>query len=316
MVDQYHDAVAIARVFELAWAHSQVELRHLQLSPEDMHVYQRLAAHVLYAGSALRPDPAVVAANRQGQPGLWRHAISGDKPIVLARVAESEDMALVQHLLAAHGYWRLKGLEVDLVILNEHPTSYLEEIHQQIQTLVRASPAHDLADKPGGVFVRKADQISDDDRILLQAAARVVLAGNRGSLARQVERQEPPRPLPAPLIRRAIPSEQRVALVPRDEGQGRAGILSPAFPSIPGLLELAFPNGIGGFTPDGREYVIEVKATPHAPLLPPNPWINVIANPLCGFLISENGAGFTWVGNSQTNRLTPWNNDPVSDQAG
>jgi cyclic beta-1,2-glucan synthetase len=39
-----------------------------------------------------------------------------------------------------------------------------------------------------------------------------------------------------------------------------------------------------------------------------------VANPECGFLVSEVGAGYTWVGNSQLNRLTPWNNDPVSDR--
>src|SRR5439155_14450747 len=69
----------------------------------------------------------------------------------------------------------------------------------------------------------------------------------------------------------------------------------------------------GGFTPEGREYVIRLDSgRKHTPA----PWINVVANSVCGFLISESGAGPTWVGNSQANRLTPWNNDPVADPPG
>ncbi len=190
LADQYHDPHGVMRAFELAWAHSQVQLRHLRLSPEEIQLYGRLAAHIIYAGPALRSPAHVLAANRQGQPGLWRQGISGDRPIVLVRVAEPEELGIVRQLLQAHAYWRLHGLVVDLVVLNEHPTSYLEEVQQQIQNLVRASDSHGLVDQPGGVFVRKAVNIADDDRVLLLTAARVVLAGDRGSLASQAEGRE------------------------------------------------------------------------------------------------------------------------------
>src|SRR5262249_31813426 len=73
-----------------------------------------------------------------------------------------------------------------------------------------------------------------------------------------------------------------------------------------------FANGLGGFTPDGREYLVGVSSQ----RLPPAPWVNVVANPACGFLASEGGLGYTWAGNSQQNRLTPWSNDPVADPPG
>jgi cyclic beta-1,2-glucan synthetase len=315
LADQYHDFHGVGRAFELAWAHSQVELRHLRLSAEEAHLYQRLAGHVVFAGAALRAAGAA-AANHLGQPGLWRHGISGDKPIVLVRVAESDEIPLVRQLVLAHTYWRLKGLETDLVILNEHPASYLEELHQELLNLVRGSADHTLMDKPGGIFVRQAAKMAEEDRVLLQAAARVVLAGNRGSLFAQVDRLESGGSLPAPLV----PSERK-----RVEERS-AESLRPA------TQKLLFPNGLGGFTPDGREYVITLspvvppaekpaakqRSAPHASrstlhALPPAPWINVVANPSCGFLISETGSGYTWAGNSQANRLTPWRNDPVSD---
>jgi len=330
LADQYHQVHAVTRAFELAWAHSQVELRHLQMSADALHLYQRLAAHVIYAGAALRAEPAVLAANRQGQPALWRHGISGDNPIVLARVAEMEELPLVRQLLAGHAYWRLKGLRTDLVIVNEHPTSYLEELHRELQNLVLASTDHDLIDRPGGIFLRMADQMADEDMVLLKAAARVVLAGNRGSLAAQVDRLERPAPLPG-----------RLAATERRRPQGWTAAGKEREPKAPGAArpEPLFFNGLGGFSADGREYVISLPAedskagidpparlrrlTPapgaavaQALRLPPAPWINVVANPACGFLVSESGAGYTWVGNSQTNRLSPWNNDPVSDPPG
>jgi cyclic beta-1,2-glucan synthetase len=302
LADQYHDVHGVTRAFELAWAHSQVQLRHLKLSAEQAHLYQRLAAYVLYAGSELRAPAAVVSSNHQGQSGLWRHGISGDKPIVLVQVADTEELTLARQILLAHAYWRLHGLQVDLVVLNEHPTAYQDETTQQLQLLVRTSDSHALADRPGGVFVRRSDQISDEDRALLQAAARVVLVGSRGSLAVQVDGRQPSPTYPAPLETTAAP-------------------FTPRLPSMevrpPETLQ--FFNGLGGFTSDGREYAIALAAPGRDAsqrTLPPAPWINVVANDRAGFLVSETGAGYTWVGNSQTNRLTPWSNDPVDDPPG
>src|SRR5262249_11595442 len=280
----------VTRAFELAYAHSRVELRHLNLTAEDVHLFQRLAGHVLFAGPALRPPSAVLSANVQGQPGLWRLGISGDNPIVLVRLDDLRDLSLAQLLLTAHTYWRSKGLTVDLVLLNENPASYFEELHQQLQGLVRASDAHGLADKPGGVFVRKASHLGEADRTLLLAAARVVLNGDHRSLAGQLDVLERRTVLP-PLLR--VRPQRPLAGAPP--------------PQLPRLL---FANGVGGFTPDGREYIIAPGS------LPPAPWINVVANPSFGFLISDSGAGYTWAGNSQANRLSPWSNDPVTDPSG
>ncbi|HLJ92161.1 MAG TPA: glucoamylase family protein [Gemmataceae bacterium] len=331
LADQYHDFHGIMRGFELAWAQSQVELRHLHLSAEDAHLYQRLAAHILYVGSALRAPDSVLKANQQGQSALWRYGISGDRPIVLVRIAEMEELPLVRQLLTAHAYWRLKGLEVDMVLLNEQRTGYFEELHQELQNLVRGSDDRGLLDKPGGVFVRKAAQIPREDQILLQAAAHCVLAGNQGSLANQIDR-----PVLASQVRegkrgvvtRVAPlNDKTLRAGPGQENLPPSGTVSPAGNN------LLFDNGIGGFRADAPEYVLRRLRKPSAKQerndgrtstsssgpdgnLPPAPWINVVANPGIGFLISESGSGYTWAGNSQTNRLTPWSNDPVSDPPG
>ena len=162
-------------------------------------------------------------------------------------------------------------------------------MHEQIQTLVRGSDAHTLLDKPGGIFPRKSSHLMEEDRTVLLAAARVILAGDAGTLAHQVDALERRKPLPPQMPvtrpRRALPAEALAA------------------------PPLRFANETGGFSPDG-EYVIAPAK------VPPAPWINVVANPSFGFLVSDSGAGYTWAGNSQQNRLTPWSNDPVSDPPG
>jgi cyclic beta-1,2-glucan synthetase len=312
LADQYGTPSAISRAFDMAWAQSLIEHRHRSWSPENAHLYQRLASPLIYAGSAMRAAPEVLAENRQGQPGLWKHGISGDRPILLARLSKPEELSLVGQLLDAHAYLRRKGLDFDLVFLNDQPASYQDELLAQIRELVRSSDDHDLVEKPGGVFIWRAAILSGDDQDLLLASARVVLHGDRGPLAGQLDRIERRTPLPERLVPALDPPA-------RPAGTSRT-------PD-----NLLFPNGLGGFTPDGREYVILVRGTGEAeaqangrvalasdsrPSLPPAPWINVIANPACGFLISESGAGYTWAGNSQANRLTPWSNDPIADPHG
>jgi cyclic beta-1,2-glucan synthetase len=311
LADQYREPSAVARAFELAWAHSQIEHRSRNWSPEDAPLFQRLASHVLFAGSSLRAASAVLAANQQGQSALWRYGISGDLPILLVRLAGVDEMNLARQAITAHSYLRHKGLPTDLVLLDEQPAGASDELHPRILEAIRASDAHDLIDRPGGIFPRRAAQVPEPDVVLLQAAARVVLVGDRGPLASQLDRVE------------------RFASLPRN--------LSAA-PAQGASLEqdaphesLLFDNGLGGFTGDGREYRITVRAgaggdvrrngasehaRPFRPELPPAPWINVVANPVAGFLVSEAGSGYTWAGNSQGNRLTPWSNDPVSDPPG
>ena len=168
LVEKYHDRRLADRVFELAWTHSQVLLRQLNATEADAQLYGRLAGSVIYANPALRADPGVLAQNRRGQSGLWGYGISGDLPIVLVRIADTTSIELVRQIVQAQAYWRLKGLAVDLVIWNEDHSGYRQELQDQIMGLIAAGPDGIVEDRPGGIFVRRAEQIAGEDRILLQ----------------------------------------------------------------------------------------------------------------------------------------------------
>ena len=292
LVEKYQSARMADRAFDLAWTHSQVTLRHLNASEADAQLYGRLAGALIYADPARRATPSVLRSNHRGQSGLWSYGISGDAPLVLLRISDAAKIEIVRQLIQAHAYWRMKGLTVELVIVNEDVSVYRQSLHDQITNLIASGIEAQMLDKPGGIFVRRLEQISNDDRVLLQAVARVVLDDEKGTLAEQLER-------------RSVLELQTPALIPTRF----------ALPNLPAAIpprELIFDNGLGGFTRDGHEYVI----TLHAGQVTPAPWVNVLANPFFGTVVSESGGAYTWAENSHEFRLTPWSNDPVQDTTG
>ncbi|MFZ1829729.1 MAG: glucoamylase family protein [Candidatus Competibacteraceae bacterium] len=292
LIEKYQDQRLADRVFDVAWTHSQVVLRQLNATQTDAQLYGRLASSVLYANAALRADASILSQNRRGQSGLWGHAVSGDVPIVLLQIADPANIELVHQLVQAHAYWRLKGLTVDLVIWNEDRVGYRQQLHEQILGLIAAGVDAHVIDRPGGIFIRPADQISSEDRILFQTVARAILSDSRGTLAEQLSRRG--------LLEKRMPRFRPTRNSPRS---AETGLLH---------RDLILGNGLGGFTPDGREYVITLASGQTTPA----PWVNVLANPRFGTVISENGAAYTWSENAHEFRLTPWHNDPVSDVSG
>ena len=295
LIGKYQRPEIADQVFDGATAHAREILRAVDASESDAQLYTRLAGHVIYASESLRAKPGVIAINRRGQSSLWAYGISGDLPIVLLQLADLANIELARQLVQAHRYWRLFGLAADLVILGDDRDGQSSALQERITKLVAACGGTEHVDRPGGIFVRPAGKVSEDDRVLLQSAARVVINDADGSLAQQLERRGAEKnPTPT------LPATRT----------GDPGIPAPA-ESPPPMVDRdpIFGNGLGGFTSDGREYVITIASG----RMTPAPWINVLANRTFGTLISESGSANTWSQNAQQFRLTPWSNDPVGD---
>jgi cyclic beta-1,2-glucan synthetase len=288
LVERFKHHDAISRSFEAAWTQAQLEFRYLGIKAPAAHRYQELLSPLIYPHAGMRPAADRLAANRLGQSGLWVHGVSGDLPILLVTVTDARGIGLVRDVLIAHAYWRMRGFSSDLIILDQEPYSYEQPLRSQIGRLLDAHRVHPGV-QPGGVFLLDWHSLTEESRTLLLAAAHVVLAGGRGNLTQQL----------------AAPADSAVQapLLSAD------GTRPPMNTSTLPFLELPYFNGIGGFSQDGREYAIYLKSRDTTPL----PWSNVIATPSFGTVVTESGLGFTWYGNSQANRLTPWQNDPVRD---
>jgi cyclic beta-1,2-glucan synthetase len=292
LVERYCEFHTCARAFETAWTHSQLEMRRLHIRPGDVQTYQQLAALVIFPQAQLRPPAARLSRRAEGQHALWRQGISGDLPIVAVMISHLSDIEMVREILSAHTFWNLRGLKVDLVLVSEELPSYEEPLTAHLRQLTEARAALTGVDQPGGIYLRSASKMSKEEMIALQAAARMVLVAARGTLRQQLAATAPVTTKPKPLS----PTQQF-----REE------------PSAPlAFMELDYFNGLGGFTHDGKEFVIYLGPGRHTPL----PWVNIMANPKFGILVSEAGTEFVWGRNSQTDRLTPWFNDPISDPPG
>ncbi|HEX6058246.1 MAG TPA: glucoamylase family protein, partial [Gemmatimonadaceae bacterium] len=324
LADRYHDPHVAQRALDLAWTATQVELRELGISPADAAVFQDLAGHLFYASAAQRAPQAELRRNRSGQPRLWTVGVSGDWPIVLATIEGPEGLPTLRQLFAAHRYWRRRGMTVDLVVVNAHKHSYLQELNDRISATMFATSDSSLADRPGGVFVRRRDLLSPEDLLMVRATARLHVPCDGRALGRILETGEAAEAAEA--VGAAELDGAGAPDVPAARADGR-GVLRRAWSAAVGATaalthaadaalaprgapreHLFLDNGLGGLTPAGA-YEIHVRGD----RLPPAPWANVVANPRGGFLVTERGAGCTWAESSYFYRLTPWHNDPVGD---
>ncbi len=279
VAQKYRDVYQIHRAFEMSWSQSSVELRNERISARQAQSYQKLANCLIFNSEKARISSDILSKNRLTQSALWRYGISGDLPMCVVRISEHPHLDLVEEALKAHYYLRSKGFQFDLIILNEFPAGYMQNLQEEVEHLVRSSLSAGLLDKKGGVFLRTVHQISSQEQILLLSVARVVLNGALGGLLLQLKIDEAPKPW---------------SPIPENETK---------------LEKIALPSQGEFRTSYGRffenEYVVEGQ--------PPLPWSNVVANSEFGFLVTETGGGYTWSENSRENRLTTWSNDPVCD---
>jgi cyclic beta-1,2-glucan synthetase len=320
-LESFRSMARVRAAFDQARLHSQVQLQSLGLDPVAFPNYQRLLSAVLNPFHDERPGPADGVENpgsvgedhatvggrgtippgalpptSGGQESLWSLGVSGDLPILLVRATRADETPPILEILRVHAYWEGLGIQIDLIVLDEEPGGYAQTLrHWLVHTLNRLGRGSRMG-QPGGVHYVPADQA--EARVLedLLDSAAVVLRTDRGSMADQLGRLEYREPDMPPFV-----------------PVSPAGVLSPSLPPIPAAEEVGHPQALGGFSRDGRTYALRIHEGEGEGAVPPAPWINVMANPRFGTLVSETGSGFTWVDNSGESRLTGWSNDPVLD---
>ncbi|MEL7834747.1 GH36-type glycosyl hydrolase domain-containing protein [Fodinibius sp. N2] len=299
MGDRYDNPYATDRVFELAAIYGNVELEHLNLSGEQAQFIQELTGYLIYNCELLRADENILKQNRKTQSALWAHGLSGDVPILAYHIDDKKFIREVTLLLKAHQFWRQRGLKIDLVFINDHPPSYVNELQELIHQQIQHTSEHYANRDKGGIFILRGDEMSREDQILIDTVAHVVLKGKLPSL-QQLKRVISVKPTTTDKI------YHPVTTVASKNGSSEIAD------------NLLFYNDYGGFSANGKEYIITICSDPDSGVLvfPPAPWINVITNPQFGFLTTEKGSSYTWSRNSRENKLTPWSNDAITDPSG
>ena len=294
---RYSSWSLIERSFHQANISAQTWLGKQNYNSRTFKNTLKVLSALLYPFKSLRASPETIATNRLGQTGLWRFGISGDYPILLVEIEESKQIDLIREVLQVHEFLRSRRFMVDIVILNHQQTDYGAELNGMLYRLVNRLNSEQWLTKRGGIFILYSDQINPEEYTLLQTAGCILFRGDHGSMDDQI----PEYTIQAAHLPEFIPTRSTEGIV----------IPSQEDP-LPTIGPLQFYNGYGGFSADGREYIIELS--PGRPT--PAPWVNVIGYPYFGFMVSETGSQCTWAVNSGENRLTPWSNDPVRDPTG
>jgi len=284
----------VERAFQSAWTRNKIEQRHLQISPADAVLFQRLAGRVLYSAPLVDAERSQgIVSSVLGQSGLWSHGVSGERPIVQLRIADVTEIAFAMQVFQGHEYLRRLGLAFDLVVLIASQDGYQQALHEELQRVREQIVRHDDA-KAGDIVMIPLDRMSEAERDLFTAVARLHLRADGPSLKAQLRIAFPDRLLPKPA---PYPVVTDMAAPTKSTSQPES---------------LLFDNGWGGFKPSGKEYAISIREGRYLPA----PWINVMANPQFGTFVSELGTGYSWWRNSRECKLTPWSNDPAMDKPG
>ena len=277
LAEKYRDPIAINRTFELAWTHSQMELRHLNLTPVLANEAMSLAGHLLYLSPCRQDFAKCIEQNSKGQSALWPYAISGDLPIVLVRVQNVQHLDLVRQLLTVHEYWRLKGVLADLVILNEDESSYVQAFQDTLRDLISMGHARDLINRSGGIFLLQKKLIPDEDISLLCSVARASFSGEGGSCSVQLRKKGQVLNLTSEstselefknIVDSQIELDSRLEARLKNELKRRVKptTTEQMHKQILESSNLVYTNGFGGFAEDTGEYIIELSENKNTPL--------------------------------------------------
>ncbi|EJF76141.1 hypothetical protein ME7_01130 [Bartonella birtlesii LL-WM9] len=322
-INHYRQPNIFQQEFSMAWTRSQVLLYQSGINLKEAITYQKYATPLIYPDRKWSLSPKILAKTLGKQSDLWPMSLSGDYPICLLRLDNKGDIAVLCELLKAHEYWRMRGLIVDLVILNEQACSYIQDTQRAIEWVCESyrHHTHDTNERQH-IFTLQRDQINDQSLKTLLASARIILDAQNGSLFEQLKR------LDESDFDLAINSHQeshyqlnykkcnerrQVTTQTKQSLFASIGLISHQKDSILPVdgQGLQYWNGYGGFN-QHNYYVTRL----HGHTTTPHPWINVIANHNFGFHVSAEGALFTWANNSRDYQLTPWSNDPISNRPG
>ncbi len=289
---KYQNEETIRRSMQLSKAKVEAENRYLEVKGTEIETYQKMLSYLLQSN----PFKKMVYPEILGkamQSSLWQYGISGDLPIILVKTIEETDSEVITEVLKAYSYFRLKNMMTDLIIINKEKHSYESLNKESIQNAILNQNLGYLQNQNGGIHV--LEDLKKEEIKLLEYRADLSIDAHYGGLKRNLKDLE------EEYLERAVDTPKEEIPQTIEENTVIRENLNAE--------ELKYFNEYGGFSQDGTEYYIRVNKQEKLPIV----WSHILANKNFGTLVTESMGGYTWYENSRLNRLTAWNNNPVTD---
>ena len=294
---KYKSKENVKLAFDLSKARVKEESRYLGIKGKEIEQYQKLMSYIVFGNPTKSVNIKQKPKETFKKSELWKYGISGDYPILLVKIKDVNDNYVAKQVLKAYEYMRVKNIETELVILDEEKHSYENYVREEIEEEILDNNMGYMKNIKGGIFYISKAQVSKQDIDLIEFLATIIIDSSKGGIASNLREDE----------ERYIEQYKSISddaipqtIVSREEND---------IDILKDKEKLKYFNEYGGFSENGKEYLIKTSKSNRLPTV----WSHVIANDKFGTVVTENMGGYTWYKNCRLNRISTWQNDATMD---
>ncbi len=296
-LQKYKTPENVKRVFELAKAKIEAESRYLRIKGRDIANYQRMLSYIIFQNPSRAVNMLKAKKRKYKQNELWKYGISGDLPIILVEIKDVNDAYVINEVLKAYEFFKTKNINVDIVIIDEEKHSYENYVREEIENSILNNQMVHLKNIKGGIYTVIANELEKNDLDLLKFMASIIINSKKGGIENNITEIEEEY-----LENYKSVGKQDDTLVILNSEEENVDI-------IENNKELKYYNEYGGFSEDGKEYLIKVNKNNRLPTV----WSHIMANEKFGTIVTENMGGYSWYKNSRLYRISSWENSASYD---
>ncbi len=242
----------IDKILNIARVRSEEENKYLQIKGIKLQLYQELLNYILQLNTGIKKNE-----NREYSiNSLWKYGISGDLPIMILKISKFEEVYVLEDIIRAFEYYRIKNIFMDLVILNNEKNVYERFVEDSINSVISERQLQFLKNTSSGIFVLNQKDMPEEDLYAIEFKARVIIDAKKGDLSAFLKDMEEKQKHDDSQIEKNKPLKKEEELLPLKKE------------------ELLFDNDFGGFANNGKEYVIYKNTENKLPSV----WSNILAN--------------------------------------
>ena len=296
-IKKYQSFENVKKEFELSRARVEAESRYLRIKGKEIAIYQKMLSYFIFdnpiKSQFMKKNTQIIYQKDQ----LWKYGISGDLPIILIKIRDVNDGYVIREVLKAYEFFRTKNIQTEVVILDEEKHSYENYVREEIENSILNSQMSYLKNIKGGIFTLTKGEIDKKDIALLETVSDIIIDTAKGGLENNIKDLEEEY---LEKYKQIGNEEETIIPVPKETED--INVLKDSD-------KCKYYNEYGGFSEDGKEYLIKINQDNRLPTV----WSHVMANEKFGCVITENMGGYSWYKNSRMNRVSSWENNPSYD---